>query len=82
MESKVKIPEVNSQDISGLLKKYNFSLISSFCETQSSYLTRIYKKYKSIESGNIALCFERGVHLSIIRQREKDLNHNVLIINF
>ena len=59
METKEKIPEVNSQDISGLLKKYN-----------------------NIESGYIVLCFKRGVHLSIIRQREKDLNHNVLIINF
>jgi len=54
----------------------------SFYESQSSFLSNIYKRYKSIETANIILCFYRSVHLEIIRQREKDLNFNVSLKNF
>tara|TARA_B100001250_G_scaffold178125_1_gene153089 strand:- start:741 stop:1667 length:927 start_codon:yes stop_codon:yes gene_type:complete len=56
--------------------------MEAFYELQSSFLCGIYKRYKSIETANIILCFSRNVHLEIIRQREKDLNFNVSLENF
>jgi len=56
--------------------------MQSFYELQSSFLCGIYKRYGSIETANIILCFARNVHLEIIRQREKDLNYNVSLENF
>ena len=49
---------------------------------QSSFLSGIYKRYGSIETANIVLCFARNTHLEIIRQRERDLNFNVSLENF
>jgi len=56
--------------------------MQTFYELQSSFLSGIYKRYGSIETANIILCFSRNVHLEIIRQREKDLNYNVSLENF
>ena len=76
------IHEISSAEVSSLIKKHHFSLLSSFYEIQSAFLTEIYKRYGSIESANIILCFARNMHLSIIRQREKKLNFDISLNNF
>ena len=73
---------LSSQDISNLIQTHYSTLMESFYELQSSFLCGIYKRYGSIETANIILCFARSVHLEIIRQREKDLNYNVSLENF
>ena len=73
---------VTPEDISQLIQTHYSNLMEAFYELQSSFLCGIYKRYKSIETANIILCFSRNVHLEIIRQREKDLNFNVSLDNF
>ena len=73
---------ITSNEIADLLKTHYPNLLQAFYESQSSFLCGIYKRYKSIETANIILCFARSVHLEIIRQREKDLNFNVSLNNF
>ena len=73
---------VTAADISQLIQTHYSNLMEAFYELQSSFLCGIYKRYKSIETANIILCFSRNVHLEIIRQREKDLNFNVSLENF
>ena len=82
MQTLKKFQEILPRDISLLLKSNYFSLIGAFYETQSSFLTELYKKYNSIETANIILCFERNTHLEIIRQREKNLNFDVALEKF
>jgi len=77
-----KISNISPLDISEVIRTYYTSLMPAFYESQSSFLCGIYKRYKSIETANIVLSFARNVHLSIIRQREKDLNFNVSKNNF
>ena len=54
----------------------------SFYETQSSFLTGIYKRYGDIQTANIILCFVKNTHLEIIKQREKNLNFDVSLEKF
>jgi len=70
------------EDIAQLIQTHYANLMEAFYELQSSFLCGIYKRYRSIETANIILCFARNVHLEIIRQREKDLNFNVSLENF
>ena len=73
---------INPVDISELIITHYASLMQAFYEVQSSFLCGVYKRYGSLETANILLCFARNVHLEIIRQREKDLNFNVSLENF
>ena len=73
---------VTSEEISQLIQTHYATLMEAFYELQSSFLCGIYKRYRSIETANIILCFTRNIHLEIIRQREKDLNFNVSLENF
>jgi len=82
MQTAKKFQEILPSDVSTLLRERYFSLISNFYETQSSFLSGIYKRYGSIETANIVLCFIRNMHLEIIRQREKNLNFNISLENF
>tara|TARA_B100001123_G_scaffold421382_1_gene528905 strand:- start:542 stop:1549 length:1008 start_codon:yes stop_codon:yes gene_type:complete len=77
-----KNQHLKSKDISQLLKEHYANIMPSFYEMQSTFLTGIYKRYQSIESGNILLCFSKNMHLEIIRQREKNLNFDVSLENF
>ena len=70
------------ENITELLKKNYSSLMQSFYEMQSGFLSGVYKRYGSIETANIILCFAKNAHLEIIRQREKDLNIDVSLQNF
>ena len=74
---KKNISSVSPVNISELIKTHYSNLMQAFYEVQSSFLCGIYKRYGSIETANIILCFSRNVHLEIIRQRERDLNFNV-----
>ena len=74
--------QISPSDITQLIQTHYANLMQSFYELQSSFLCGIYKRYGSIETANIILCFSRNVHLEIIRQREKNLNFNVSLENF
>ena len=76
-----KNSNVRPQDISELIRTHYTNLMQAFYESQSSFLCSSYKRYKSIETANIILSFNRNIHLEIIRQREKDLNFNVSLEN-
>ena len=82
MQTLKKFQEISPKDVAILLKTDYFNLMASFYETQSSFLTKIYKRYSSIEAANIILCFARNTHLEIIRQREKNLNFDVSLEKF
>ena len=82
MQSKKEIREIQSIDINHLLLDHTASLMSEFYEMQSSFLSGIYKRYKSIETANIILCLAKKMHLEIMRQREKKLNHDISLKNF
>ena len=73
---------ISSEGISQLIETHYANLMQSFYELQSSFLCNIYKRYGSIETANIVLCFARNTHLEIIRQREKNLNFDVSLENF
>jgi len=73
---------ISPEDIAQLIQTHYANLMPSFYELQSNFLCGIYKRYGSIETANIILCFARNVHLEIIRQRERDLNFNVSLENF
>ena len=73
---------IEPEKITELLKKNYSSLMQSFYEMQSGFLSGVYKRYGSIETANIILCFAKNAHLEIIRQREKDLNIDVSLQNF
>ena len=73
---------ISPENISELLKIHCADLMKAFYEEQSSFLCTIYKRYSSIETANITLCFLRNVNLEIIRQRERDLNYNISLNDF
>ena len=76
-----KKQNISTSDIYELIQNHYISVTQAFYESQSSFMSGIYKKYGSIETANIVLCFAKKVHLEIIRQREKDLNFNVSLDN-
>ena len=82
MQIERKIKELQSSDINQLLLKRTADLMSEFYEMQSTFLSGIYKRYKSIETANIILCLAKKMHLEIIRQREKNMNHDISLENF
>ena len=82
MNTERKIKELQSRDINQLLLKHTADLMSGFYEMQSTFLSGIYKRYKSIETANIILCLAKKMHLEIIRQREKNMNHDISLENF
>ena len=82
MKTATKFQEILPDDVSALLERHHFSLMSSFYETQSSFLTKNYKTYGDIQTASIVLSFVKNTHLEIIRQREKNLNFNVSLEKF
>ena len=82
MQTERKIKELRPSDINQLLLKRTADLMSGFYEMQSTFLSGIYKRYKSIETANIILCLAKKMHLEIIRQREKNMNHDISLENF
>ena len=76
MKKEKKTKEIRPSDLSWLLLNYTANLMAGFYEMQSTFLSGIYKRYKSIETANIILCLAREMHLQIIRQRERNMNHD------
>ena len=80
LQTKKKV-NLDSVSIASLLYTYPSKLLGAFYEMQSSFLIGIYKKYSGIETASIILCFARNLHLEIIRQREKNLDHDISLDN-
>ena len=80
LQTKKKV-NLDSASIANLLYTYPSKLLRAFYEMQSSFLIGIYKKYSGIETASIILCFARNLHLEIIRQREKNLDHDISLDN-
>ena len=74
--------KVSSDYISSVLTEHYSDSMKEFYEMQSGFLSTRYKIHKNIESSNILICFLRNVHLSIIRQRETNLDYNISLDNF
>jgi len=82
MKLKEQFNEIKPEEIVSLLKSNYFTLTEIFYETQSSFLTGIYKKYGSLETAIIVECFIKGMNLQILRQKETNLNHDISFKNF
>ncbi len=82
MKTEKEIKEILPRNLSWLLLNYTANLMAEFYEMQSTFLSGIYKRYKSIETANIILCLAKEVHLQIIRQRERNMNHDISLDNF
>jgi len=76
------LEEIKKSHITDLLLNNFPDLMAGFYEMQSIFLSNLYGRYASIETANIVLCFAKNTHLEIIRQREKQLNHNISFDNF
>jgi hypothetical protein len=82
MQAKREYKKVQNTDLSNLLITHNQKLLSEFYEMQSSFLTTIYKKYNNIEKANIVLFLSIRMHLEILREREKNMDHDISLDNF
>ena len=82
MKLKEQFNEIKPEEIVSLLKNNYFTLTEIFYETQSSFLTGIYKKYGSLETAIIVECFIKTMNLQILRQKETNLNHDISFKNF
>jgi hypothetical protein len=76
---KIKFSSNNLADI--LVGNY-FEIVKEFYEMQTNYLASRYKLHRSIETTTIIQCFIKSVHLTIIRQRERNLDYNVSLNSF
>ena len=80
------VVEVNKkfspEKISDLLNHHYTSLMKEFYEMQCIFLGTHYKTHQNIETSNIMTSLVRSVHLAIIRQRERDLDHDISLNNF
>jgi len=77
-----KKKNIDPEIISRLLYSHFSSLMSEFYEMQSGFLSTRYKLHKSLETSSIIISFIKSVHLAIIRQREKNLDHDLSLNNF
>tara|TARA_B100000029_G_scaffold487215_1_gene542517 strand:- start:117 stop:1133 length:1017 start_codon:yes stop_codon:yes gene_type:complete len=82
MQVKREYKKILNTDLSNLLITHNQKLLSEFYEMQSSFLTDVYKKYHNIEKANIVLYLSIKMHLEILREREKNMDHNISLENF
>ena len=77
-----KQERIEPKNIASLLYSNFSNLMSEFYEMQSTFLSTRYLVHKSIETSNIIICLIRSAHLAIIRQREKNLDHDLSLENF
>ena len=64
-----------------ILKSYN-EYNNLFIGFQSFFLTGLYKRYKSIEKGNIVLFFSKETHKSVLRMKDYNFFHDISFIKF
>tara|TARA_B100000029_G_C17483407_1_gene926375 strand:- start:172 stop:1185 length:1014 start_codon:yes stop_codon:yes gene_type:complete len=74
--------EISAQSISNVLTTNFFNVMNGFYEMQSSFLSGIYKRYQNIETATIVLSLAKNTHLTILREREKNMDHDISIDNF
>ena len=48
-----------------------------FVEFQSKFMSNLYSRYQSLESGNLVLYFAKRTHQDILRKKDYDLNFNI-----
>jgi hypothetical protein len=53
-----------------------------FVEFQSKFLSGLYSRYQSVESGNLVLYYARQAHQDILRKKDYDLNYNLSLEKF
>jgi len=53
-----------------------------FLEFQSKFLSGLYSRYQSVESGNLILYYARQTHQDILRKKDYDLNSNISFEKF
>ena len=82
MLHQTRVEDVNPEKIQLLLNNNYSKLLSTFYEMESSFLCERYKIHNNIESACIIMSFIKDVHLSIFRERERNLDHNVSLNNF
>jgi len=82
MQTQTKSQGIQPNQVAEILHTHFLSLMSEFYEMQSSFLSGMYKRYESIETANITLCFLKNMHLTILRQREKNLDCDISLENF
>ena len=70
------------EKISVLLNDHYTDLLKEFYEMQCSFLSTRYKVHKSIETSAIIISLIKSAHLAIIRQRERNLDHDISLNNF
>ena len=70
------------EKISVLLNDHYTDLLKEFYEMQCSFLSTRYKVHKSIETSAIIISLIKSAHLAIIRQRERNMNHDISLDNF
>ena len=82
MQTKREFKLIQPDEVGSLLIKHYSTLMTAFYELQSSWMSRIYKRYKNTETANIVCCLAKNTHLEIIRQKEYNLNHDISLNNF
>ena len=82
MQTEREFKLIHTDEVSSLLIKHYPTLMTAFYELQSSWMSRIYKRYKNTETANIVCCLAKNTHLEIIRQREYNLSHDISLNNF
>jgi len=82
MQQHKKKESLESGDIINLVSSHFAQLSAAFFEMQSSLMAGIIKKDSDLETSCIIMAFETKIHLEIIRQREKNLDHDISYKNF
>ena len=82
MEAQIKPQSINADKVSELLLTNFSTLMSQFYEMQSLFLSKRYKLHQSLESSCILTNLIKTTHLKIMRQREKNLDHDISLNNF
>ena len=49
-----------------------------FVESQSNFLSGLHDRYQSVENGNLVLYFAKQTHQAILRQKDYNLNFNII----
>ena len=82
MQTKREFKLIHTDEVSSLLIKHHSTFMTVFYEFQSSWMSRVYKRYKNTETAYIACYLSKNTHLEIIRLKEYNLNHDISLNNF
>ena len=82
MQTKREFKLIQPYEVGSLLIKHHSTFMTVFYEFQSSWMSRIYKRYKNTETAYIACYLAKNTHLEIIRLKEYNLNHDISLNNF